>query len=73
MVDFMEVQKQQADAYFMRLILHFLNDEDCVKVIRNLVPAMKKGSRILIAESIVPECKPLPNPMHRYVFCQVSQ
>lgn len=72
-VDFMKAQELEADVYFMRLVLHFLSDEDSVKVIKNLVPAMRKGSRILIAESIVPRCGSLPDPIHRYVFNQVSE
>lgn len=41
----------------MRIILHFLSDEDSVKVIKGLLPAMRKDSRILIAESVVPQSK----------------
>lgn len=71
-VDFFEKMTIPADVYFMRMILHFMSDEDCVRVVKNIVPAMKKGSRILVADGIIPKCDVMPDPKHRYVFNQVS-
>lgn len=69
-VDFFEKMTIPADVYFMRMVLHFLGDEDCVRVVKNIVPAMKKGSRILVADGVVPKCGVMPDPTHRYVFNQ---
>ncbi|KAG0136002.1 S-adenosyl-L-methionine-dependent methyltransferase [Tuber indicum] len=65
--NFFETQPVVADVYFLRMVLHFLNDEDCVRVLKCVVPAMKPGARILVAESIFPVPGELPNPLHRYV------
>ncbi|KAI5846510.1 S-adenosyl-L-methionine-dependent methyltransferase [Morchella snyderi] len=69
-MDFFERMTIPADVYFMRMILHFMSDEDCVRVVKNIVPAMKKGSRILVADGIIPRCDVMPDPKHRYVFNQ---
>ncbi|PUU76443.1 S-adenosyl-L-methionine-dependent methyltransferase [Tuber borchii] len=66
--NFFEIQPVVADVYFMRMVLHFLNDEDCIKVLQCIVPAMKPGARILIAESVFPPPGALPNPRHKYVI-----
>ncbi|PWW73811.1 S-adenosyl-L-methionine-dependent methyltransferase [Tuber magnatum] len=68
--NFFETQPVVADIYFLRMILHFLNDEDCVKVLKCILPAMKPGARIMICESIFPTPEALPNPLHKYVTNQ---
>ncbi|KAG0636674.1 S-adenosyl-L-methionine-dependent methyltransferase [Tuber brumale] len=65
--NFFETQPVVADVYFLRMVMHFMNDEDCVKVLKCIIPAMKPGARILVAESIFPIPGALPNPLHRYV------
>ena len=44
---------QHADVYIFRLILHDWPDAYCIPIIQQLVPAMKKGSRILAIDCIV--------------------
>lgn len=47
-----------AGAYFFRQVLHNWSDEDCVTILRSLVPAMEKcepGTPLLINDTIVPE------------------
>lgn len=44
-----------ADVYYLRHILHDWPDEFAVKIIANLVPALKDGARILISDSVIPE------------------
>ena len=39
-----------ADIYFERNVLHDYPDAMCVKIIRNLVPALKKGASVIINE-----------------------
>ncbi|CAI7567087.1 unnamed protein product [Penicillium glandicola] len=48
-----------ARAYSLHSILHDWSDEDGVKILENLVPALKKGySRVLFNEIVINEEKP---------------
>ncbi|KAF5639050.1 O-methyltransferase [Fusarium sp. NRRL 25303] len=47
-----------ANAFFMRQCLHNWRDEDCIKILRGLVPALEKckpGTPLLINEEVLPE------------------
>ena len=44
-----------ADVYFFRWILHNWSDKYCVKILRNLIPALKKGARIVINDGVLPK------------------
>lgn len=44
-----------ADVYFFRWILHNWSDEYSVKILRSLVPAMKKGSKVVVFEYVLAE------------------
>lgn len=47
-----------ARAYFMHFILHDWTDEDSLKILKALTPAMKHGrSKLLINEHVIPETK----------------
>lgn len=60
-IQFMEHDffKQQpvhgADVYFLRWILHDWSDIYAVRILRALIPALKKGAWILLNEHILPE------------------
>ncbi|KAI0899293.1 putative O-methyltransferase [Annulohypoxylon nitens] len=46
-------------AYYLHSVLHDWGDDDCVKILKQLKPAMKPGySRLLINEIIVPDWNP---------------
>ncbi|KAK4867735.1 hypothetical protein LT330_001245 [Penicillium expansum] len=50
---------KDARAYSLHSILHDWSDEDGVKILENLVPALKKGySRVLFNEIVISEAKP---------------
>ncbi|KAJ8064638.1 hypothetical protein OCU04_006961 [Sclerotinia nivalis] len=51
-----------ADVYLFRCVLHNHSDKYCVEILRCLVPALKPGARIIIAESVVP----LPGQVSKY-------
>ena len=51
--DFFTPQPVAADVYFMRWILHDWSDKYAIRIIRNIVPAMKPGSRIVIMETVL--------------------
>ncbi len=53
--DFFERIPVEADCYFLRHILHDWNDEECVRILRNIVAGAAPGSRILIAECVIGE------------------
>ena len=60
-----------ADAYFLRFILHDWPDRECVEILRNLVPALKDGAKILISDLVLPEPNTVPNRIEkemRYVI-----
>ena len=59
--DIFTPQPVEADIYLLRIVLHDHTDENVLKILRNLLPAMKDGSRIIINDITVP----LPNGMHR--------
>ncbi|KAF5724003.1 sterigmatocystin 7-O-methyltransferase precursor [Fusarium mundagurra] len=47
-----------ANAFFMRQCLHNWRDEDCIKILRALIPALekcKRGTPLLINEEVLPE------------------
>ncbi len=51
--DFFKQIPLQADAYFLRHILHDWNDEECVRILRNIAAVAQPGTRVLIAECLV--------------------
>lgn len=44
-----------ANIYFMRWILHNWSDKYCLQILRNLVPALHKGSRVILYEALLPD------------------
>jgi hypothetical protein len=44
----------QADAYFMKMILHDWSDEECVAILSNIQKAARPGGRIFVVEHVVP-------------------
>lgn len=58
--DFFDVQPvKDADAYFLRMILHDWPDELCLKILGNLVPALKHGAKVIINDRCVPSTEKL--------------
>ncbi|KAK7750912.1 hypothetical protein SLS62_007175 [Diatrype stigma] len=52
--DFFTEQPVSADVYYFRSIFHNWADKYCVKILQNLIPALKPGARIIIHERILP-------------------
>ncbi|KAK8034305.1 hypothetical protein PG993_009300 [Apiospora rasikravindrae] len=44
-----------ADVYFFRWILHNWSDKYCIEILRNHIPALKKGAKIFINDNVLPE------------------
>lgn len=57
---FFDPQPASADAYLFRQIFHNWSDVYGLKMLRALVPAMKKGAKVIINDNIVPPPGVLP-------------
>ncbi|KAB5518887.1 O-methyltransferase-domain-containing protein [Coniochaeta sp. 2T2.1] len=53
--DFFTPQTEVAEVYFFRMIFHGFADKYCVLILRALIPALKKGARIVINDGALPE------------------
>ena len=53
--DFFTPQPEVAACYFMRHIMHAFSDKYCVQILQALVPALRKGSRVVINDGALPE------------------
>lgn len=62
---FTEQPIKGADVYYFRWTLHNWPDKYCVKILRALIPALKKGARVLLMEFVMPPPGVLPNDMDR--------
>ncbi|PQE06932.1 6-hydroxytryprostatin B O-methyltransferase protein [Rutstroemia sp. NJR-2017a WRK4] len=59
--DFLTEQPvKNADVYFFRWIFHNWSDKYCIQILRNHIPAIKKGARIVINDNVLPEPGSLP-------------
>lgn len=60
--DFFTPQPQGigADVFFFRAIFHDWPDKYCIRILRNLIPGLKKGAKILIFDIHTPD--PLTSP-----------
>jgi 6-hydroxytryprostatin B O-methyltransferase len=54
-----------ADVYLLRMILHDWAFEDSVKILRNLILALKSGSKILIMDTVLPNPGSIPASKER--------
>ncbi|KAM3439948.1 hypothetical protein MY4824_002455 [Beauveria thailandica] len=50
--DFFKPQTVQPDIFLIKLILHDWPDEECVKILRGLVPAMRPGTRVFFLDFV---------------------
>lgn len=46
--------RREVDVFYLRHILHDWPDDYAVKILKNLVPALRPGSRIMISDSVIP-------------------
>ena len=58
--DLFSPQQTSADIYFLRWIFHDWSDKYCIDILRNLIPAMKPGARVLVNEFVLPEPGMIP-------------
>jgi len=53
--DFFTTQTVVAEVYFFRWIFHGFSEKYCIKILQALIPALKKGARIVINDGTLPE------------------
>ena len=53
--DMFKEQPVSADIYLFRWIFHDWSDKYVIKILSQLIPALKPGARVLISEVILPE------------------
>jgi hypothetical protein len=46
---------KDADVYFFRAIFHNWPDKYCIQILRNLIPALKKGARVIVQDPHTPD------------------
>jgi SAM-dependent methyltransferase len=64
--DFFEEQPvKDADVYYYRWCFHDWSDKYCIKALKALIPALKKGARVLIVDAVMPPPGALPNDLDR--------
>ena len=66
---FTEQPVKNADVYFFRWIFHNWPDKYCLRILQNLVPALKPGARIFINEWCLPEPNTASNRLERRIRC----
>jgi len=52
--DFFHEQTVVADAYLLRHVLHAFPDKVVVRILRQLIPALRRGARIIIHDAVLP-------------------
>ncbi|KIV91718.1 hypothetical protein, variant [Exophiala mesophila] len=62
-----------AEVYFLRMIMHDYSDPYCSRILRQIVPAMKKESRIVIMDQVSPPVGLLPAKIERIMRTQDLQ
>ncbi|KAL9053000.1 MAG: hypothetical protein Q9162_005056 [Coniocarpon cinnabarinum] len=65
--DFFKPQTTIAQAYLFRQTFHNWNDENCIKMLRALIPALKPGAKVIANDLIVPPPGVLPAMQERGV------
>lgn len=64
-----------ADVYLLRLILHDYPDELAIKLLKNIVPSLKHGAKVILCEGIMPEPGAIPaneERVMRYVDIHIT-
>lgn len=67
--DFFTPQPVKAKVYIFRQIFHNWPDAHVVKILRQLIPAMQPGSRVLVSDQLLPEPGQLPLARERFTRC----
>lgn len=58
--DFLTAQPISAAVYYFRMIFHDWPDKYCVKILRQMIPVLTPGAKIIINDSVLPAPGTLP-------------
>ena len=64
---FTEQPVKDVDVFLVRYTFHNWSDAYCVKILKNLIPAMKPGTKVVINDHLMPEPNTLPLLKERYI------
>jgi hypothetical protein len=53
--DFMKPQTVVADAYLFRMVMHDFSDKYCLQILRALVPALRRGAKVVVNDGALPD------------------
>ncbi|KAK8117446.1 S-adenosyl-L-methionine-dependent methyltransferase [Apiospora kogelbergensis] len=56
---------KDAQVYLFRWVFHNWPDKYCVRILKTLVPALRKGARVLIMDSVMPPVGGVPRMLER--------
>lgn len=71
--DFMTEQPVKgADAYLFRWVFHNWSDKYCLKILGNLIPALKDGARIIVQDNCLPEPNTISYTEEAKIRCVAS-
>jgi hypothetical protein len=74
--DFFQQQPiNAADVYLFRWVLHNWSDKYCVIALKALIPALKRGARVLVMDFVMPGPGTIPNDLERrlrHVSCEIE-
>lgn len=66
--DFLDEQPiKDASVYLFRWILHNWPDKYCIRIMRALIPALKRGARVLVMDFVMPPFGVVPNSLERKI------
>lgn len=54
-----------ADVYFLKHILHDWSDKYALKILRNIIPALKPGARVIVMDGVLPPQGAVPLSVER--------
>lgn len=63
--DFLTPQTRQGDVYLFRCIFHDWSDTYAIKILRNLIPALKHGNKVLVNDRLMPAPGSVPLVVER--------
>lgn len=63
--DFLTPQPKEADVFLFRWIFHDWPDKYVIKILRNLVPVLKPGTRIVVNDGVMPAPGSVPLEIER--------
>ncbi|KAJ4288375.1 hypothetical protein N0V90_011609 [Kalmusia sp. IMI 367209] len=47
--------KDGADVYLLRYVLHDWPDKYCIRILENIIPVLKKGSKMVVHDHVLPD------------------